>query len=174
MAITQQLARVPAEYLATCRQTAGTSADGDPRWDPPPADVLDLDWALAMLERACELAGLDDVHLNALRQATAGDSVIDLGFLSTHPHAIAPFGPPPTAVSAIQVAHIAELLAQIDFPAVLDRLPVADTEAASLIGHGADQITGDLRTYLQRHFQALREFYLAASRRHLLLVSWWD
>ncbi|NEC90224.1 DUF1877 domain-containing protein [Streptomyces sp. SID12501] len=174
MAVTQQLARVPAEYLAACRQSAGTSTDGDPCWDPPSADVLDLDWAPAVLERACEQAGLDGVHLDALRQATEGDPVIDLGFLSTHPHAIGAFGPPPTALSAAQVARVSELLGQIDLPAVLAVLPTEDTEAASVIGHGADKIVGDPRKYLLRHFNALREFYLAASRRHLLLVLWWD
>ncbi|WP_216353423.1 hypothetical protein [Streptomyces sp. JHA26] len=45
MTVTQQLARVPAEYLAACRQAGGTSADGDPCWDPPAADVLDLEHA---------------------------------------------------------------------------------------------------------------------------------
>jgi hypothetical protein len=174
MAVTQQLARVPAEYLAACRQSAGTSTDGDPQWDPPPADVLDLDWAPAVLQRVCELAGLDGVHLDALRQATEGDSVIDLGFLNTHPHAIGPFGPPPTALSAAQVARASELLGQIDFLAVLAGLPTDDTEAASLIGHGADKIVGGPRKYLLGHFNALREFYLAASQRHLLLVLWWD
>ncbi|MDQ0828190.1 hypothetical protein QF032_000034 [Streptomyces achromogenes] len=174
MAVTQQLARVPAEYLAACRRSAGTSTDGDPNWDPPSADVLDLDWAPAMLERACELAGIDGVHLDALRQATAGDSVIDLGFLNTHPHAIGSFGPPPTALSAGQVARVSELLGQIDFPAVLAGLPTDDSEAASLIGPGADKIVGGPRKYLLRHFNALREFYLAASQRHLLLVLWWD
>lgn len=99
MAVTQQLARVPVRYLAACRRSAGTSADGDPHWDPPPADVLDLDWAPAMLQRVCELAGLDDAHLDALRQATEGDSAIELAFLNTHPHAIGPFDrlPPPFA-----------------------------------------------------------------------------
>ncbi|WP_427164083.1 DUF1877 domain-containing protein [Streptomyces sp. C1-1] len=174
MAVTQQLARVPVRYLAACRRSAGTSADGDPHWDPPPADVLDLDWAPAMLQRVCELAGLDDAHLDALRQATEGDSAIELAFLNTHPHAIGPFGPPPTALCAAQVARVSELLGHIDFPAVLAGLPTQDTEAASLIGHGADKIAGGPRKYLLGHFNALREFYLAASQQHLLLVLWWD
>ncbi|MFH9087679.1 hypothetical protein [Streptomyces sp. NPDC017673] len=92
MAVTQQLARIPAEYLATCRQSAGASPDGDPHWDPLASDVLDLDWAPALLARAGELAGLDDGHLDALRQATDGDTALDVGFLNTHPHAIGPFG----------------------------------------------------------------------------------
>ncbi|MGW9431534.1 DUF1877 domain-containing protein [Streptomyces decoyicus] len=174
MAVTQQLARISVEYLADCRQSASESPDGDPHWAPQPADVLDLDWAPILLERACELAGLDDVRLDALRQATDGDSAIDLGFLNTQPHAIGPFGPAPTALSAAQAAHVCELLVDMSMPAMLAALPADDTQAASLIGYGADKIVGGLRTYLLKHFNALREFYLGASQRHLLIVLWWD
>ncbi|MGV4983326.1 DUF1877 family protein [Streptomyces sp. NRAIS4] len=78
------------------------------------------------------------------------------------------------ALSAAQVAHISELLAQIDFPALLATLPTNDTQAVSLIGNGADQIVGGPRTYLLQHFNALGEFYRRAAQRHLLLVLWWD
>ncbi|MES4907776.1 MULTISPECIES: hypothetical protein [unclassified Streptomyces] len=64
MAVTQQLARLSAEYLAACRTRAEGSFDGDHQWDPPTVDCLDLDWAPAMLERACEIArhvGVDEV-----------------------------------------------------------------------------------------------------------------
>lgn len=174
MAVTQQLARIPAEYLASCRQSADTSPDGDPLWDPPPADVLDLDWAPSLLERVCELGGLDDVHRNALQQALDGGTAIDLAFLNAHPHAIAPFGPAPTALSAAQVARVAELLGQIDFPALLAALPTDEAEAASLIGNGADKIVGGPKKYVLGHFNALRTFYRAASQRQLLIVLWWD
>ncbi|CAL9328685.1 hypothetical protein [Streptomyces sp. enrichment culture] len=146
MAVTQQLARIPAEYLAACRQSASASPDGDPHWDPPPPDVLDLDWASTLLIGAGEPAGLDDVHLDALRQATSGDTALDLRFLTTHPHAVGPFGPPPTTLATAQVVHVSALLAQIDMPVLLAALPTDDSEAASLIGHGADQITGGPRS----------------------------
>ncbi|MFJ4081393.1 DUF1877 family protein [Streptomyces iakyrus] len=174
MAVTQQLARISAEYLAACRQSANASPDGDPLWDPPSADVLDLDWAPFLLERVCELGGLDDVHGHALRLALGGDSAVDLSFLNTHPHAIGSFGPAPTALSTAQVARAAELLGQIDFPALLAALPADEAEAASLIGNGADTIVGGLTTYLVEHFNALREFYRCASQRQLLVVLWWD
>ncbi|MFJ8085284.1 DUF1877 domain-containing protein [Streptomyces sp. NPDC096205] len=174
MAVTQQLARIPAEYLAACRQSASASPDGAPHWDPPTPDVLDLDWAPALLIRVGELAGLDDVHLDALRQATSGDTALDLRFLNTHPHAIGPFGPAPSALATAQVAHVSELLAQIDMPILLAALPTDDSEAASVIGHGADQITGGPRSHLLKHFTALRDFYLDAARRQLLVVLWWD
>lgn len=174
MAVTQQLARIPAEYLASCRQSADASTDGDPLWDPPSADVLDLDWAPFLLERVCDLGGLDDVHLNALRQAFDGDTAIDLAFLNTPAHAIGPFGPAPTALSAGQVARVADLLGQIEFPALLAALPTDEAEAASLIGNGADKIVGGPKKYVLGHFNALREFYRVASQQQLLVVLWWD
>ncbi|MFI8966513.1 DUF1877 family protein [Streptomyces sp. NPDC053493] len=174
MAVTQQLARISAECLASCRLSADASPDGDPLWAPPSADVLDLDWAPTLLERVCELGGLGDVHRNALRQALDGDTTIDVTFLSTHPYALSPFGPNPTALSAAQVARVAELLGQIDFPALLAALPADEAEAASLIGNGADKIAGGPKVYLLGHFNALRAFYREASQRQLLTVLWWD
>ncbi|MGN5377276.1 DUF1877 domain-containing protein [Streptomyces sp. MUSC 14] len=174
MAVTQQLARIPAEHLAACRRSADESPDGDPLWDPPPTDALDLDWAPLLLERVCLLGGLDSDHLNALRQSLEGDTVIDLEFLSKGPHAIGPFGPDPTALSATQVTHASELLGQIDFPALLAALPTDETEAATLIGNGADKIVDGPRKYLLGHFNALRDFYDGASQQQLLIVLWWD
>lgn len=174
MAVTQQLARIPAEYLASCRQSAEASPDGDHLWDPPAADVLDLDWAPFLLGRVCELGGLDDAHRNALRQALDGDTAINLTFLNTHPNAIGPFGPAPTALSEAQVTRAADLLGQIDFPAILASLPTDETEVASLIGNGADKIIGGSKEYLLGHFNAMREFYRGASQRQLLVVLWWD
>ncbi|MFK3733887.1 DUF1877 domain-containing protein [Streptomyces sp. NPDC088090] len=174
MAITQQLARVPAEYLASCRRSAATSPEGDPLWDPPSADVLDLDWAPFLIERVGELGGLGDVHRKALRQALDGDTAIELAFLHTRPHTIAPFGSAPTALSAVQVDRVAQLLGEIDFPALLGALPTDEAEAAALLGNGTDEIVGGPGAYALRHFDALREFYRGASRRRLLVVLWWD
>ncbi|MCX4538211.1 DUF1877 domain-containing protein [Streptomyces sp. NBC_01669] len=174
MAVTQQLARIPAEYLAACRQSATASPDGDPHWDPPAPDVLDLDWAPALLARLGEVTGLDEVRLDVLRQATDGDTTLDLRFLNTHPHAIGPFGPAPTALSSTQVACVSELLNQIDMHTLLTALPTDGPAAESLIGHGADRIIGGPREYLLKHFNALRDFYLDAAKRHLLVVLWWD
>ncbi|MEJ8646407.1 DUF1877 domain-containing protein [Streptomyces sp. MS1.HAVA.3] len=174
MAVTLQLARVPAEYLAACGQSARMSPERGPWWDPPACDVLDLDWAPALLARVGEVAGLDEVHLGALRRATDGDTDLDVGFLNVHPHAIAPFGPAPTALSASQVARVCDLLGQIDMPALLGALLSDGRDAGSLIGHGADQITGGPGPYLLEHFYALRDFYLDAGRRNLLVVLWWD
>ncbi|MFE2151371.1 DUF1877 domain-containing protein [Streptomyces lavendulae] len=173
MAVTQQLARIPEGYLAACRQSAAASPDGDHLWDPPAYDVLDLDWAPALLRRVGEVAGLEEVRLDALRRATGGDAALDLGFLNTPPHAIAPFGGTPTGLDASQVVRVSELLGQIDMPVLLTALPADEGEAAALIGQ-VGSITGGLRAYLLNHFNALRHFYLDAARRHLHVVLWWD
>ncbi|MEU1417876.1 hypothetical protein AB0919_40425 [Streptomyces sp. NPDC046994] len=48
------------------------------------------------------------------------------------------------------------------------------SEAGYLIGHGTEHIIGGLREYLLKHFAALRDPYLDAAKRHLLVVLWWD
>ncbi|MFJ8627872.1 DUF1877 domain-containing protein [Kitasatospora sp. NPDC093550] len=170
MAVTQQLARVSTEYLAACRQSAEESPDGDHHWDPPSADCLDLDWAPAMLERACELTRLDAVHLEALKRATEGGSDIDLDFLDTNPHAIASFSnSAPTALCPDAVARVSVLLGGIDMRAILQS--VLDSGMESELGYG---FIGDPTEYLLGHFGALREFYAEAARRSLLVVLWWD
>ncbi len=174
MAVTQQLARVSAEYLAGCERSARESPDGDARWDPPSSDCLDLDWAPAMLERAAALAGLDRPLLDALARATEGDESVDLWFLNTFPHDISPFGPPAAALPAAEVARVAGLLARIDPGRLVDGLPVDREEAGALIGLGAAGILGDLRAYLRGHFADLCRFYAEAAGRGLSVVLWWD
>ncbi|MBN0049098.1 DUF1877 domain-containing protein [Streptomyces actuosus] len=174
MAVTQQLARVSPGYLTACRARADESSDGDHRWDPSPADRLDLGWAPAMLERACEIAGVDELHLAALSRATDGETTTDVGFLDAHPHAIGPFGPAPAALDPPAVRRVSDLLGEIDLQAVLTALPLDIREAGALIGHGAESLAGGPRTYLLDHFETLREFYTEASRRSLAVVSWWD
>ncbi|MBY8879146.1 YfbM family protein [Actinacidiphila acidipaludis] len=173
MAVTQQLARVTEEYLAACRRSASASPDGDPQWDPPSSDCLDLDWAPALLERAGEVAGLDPAQQEALVPATDGDAELDLGFLSAPPHGIGPFGPAPTALTADGVARVGALLAEIDPERLLAAVPQDPRKAATLLGRAAEGL-GDPRAYLRTHLTLLRRFYAQASRRGLLVVQWWD
>lgn len=173
MAVSQQLARVTAEYLATCERSARESPDGDPRWDPPPSDRLAMGWSPVMLERAGALAELDRAHLDALTYATEGGDTVDVGFLNTYPHAISPFGPQATALSAEEVARVATLLARIDPGRLAAGLPDGGPVAKALIGQGAEGIEGDLREFLRRHFADLRDFYEGAAGRGLSVVLWW-
>lgn len=168
MAVTQQLARVTAEYLAACRRSAA-ERDGDPRWDPPAAEVLDLDWAPAMLERVCEAGGVDAVRSAALRRSTGGGDAIEAGFLHGYPYGIGEFGPAPTALTADEVAEVAARLREIDLRAVLG----AGNEALAAL-EAESRIVGGVRAYLLGHFDALCAFYAEAARRGLLVVLWWD
>ncbi|MEU9132322.1 DUF1877 domain-containing protein [Kitasatospora sp. NPDC048540] len=174
MAVTQQLARVGEQYLAACRTRAAESPDGDHRWDPPAADCLDLDWAPAMLVRVCELAGIDEPYLAALRRATDGGAVPEVGFLHAHPHAIGPFGPPPTALGPKEVGRVSRLLGEIDLRAALAVLPADGRAAGKRIGLGAEGLVHGPGRYLTVHFDALRTFYAGAAERGLAVVSWWD
>ncbi|MCX4804326.1 hypothetical protein OG594_22225 [Streptomyces sp. NBC_01214] len=58
-------------------------------------------------------------------------------------------------------------------PALLAALPADEREAGSLIGQ-VGPVAGGLKAYLLEHFNALRDFYLDAAERHLLVVLWWD
>ncbi|MFI8179337.1 DUF1877 domain-containing protein [Actinacidiphila glaucinigra] len=162
MAVTQQLARVTEEFLARCRTAARESPDGDPGWDPPREDVLDLDWAPASLKRVCRAAGAAAPALAAPERALDGDPEVTVAFLD-HPEAVGVFGPPPGAVAPAGVTLVAEGLAAIDWDAVR--------------AHGADHGLPGVRDpwgYLTGHFTALRAFYEQASRRGLYVVGWWD
>jgi hypothetical protein len=127
-----------------------------------------------MLERACEIAGVGELLLAALRKATDGGVAMDVGFLNAHPHAIGPFGPEPTALEPVAVRRVSGLLGEIDLQAVLTVLPLDIREAGALIGHGAEGLVDGPKTYLMDHFDALREFYAGASQRGFAVVSWWD
>ncbi|MFF1347378.1 hypothetical protein ACFVZJ_15540 [Streptomyces sp. NPDC058322] len=106
----------------------------------------------------CEIAGVDDSHLAALRQATDGGVVLDVGFINAHPHAIGFFGPTPTGLESKEVERVSDLLGDIDFRAALAALPSDDHVAGMLIGHGVEGPTRGPETYLRVQFDALREF----------------
>ncbi|WP_245790876.1 hypothetical protein [Streptomyces monashensis] len=82
MAVTQQFARIPVEYLVGCRRSADESPDGDPRWGPPPTDVLDLDWAPLLLERVYELGGLAALPTDEKEAASLLSSGLSLASLT--------------------------------------------------------------------------------------------
>ncbi|MHA6761532.1 DUF1877 domain-containing protein [Streptacidiphilus sp. PAMC 29251] len=172
VAVTQQLARVPAQYLDDCRSRAVVSPDDDPGWDPPLDDICDLDWAPALLERACGHAQIDPRLLDAVRCATSGDPVVDIAYLD-HPAAVGDFGPAPTALAPPEVTRTAAALQSVDFTSVLATLPDEDRQIAGVLGPAVEGLTG-AKHYLARYFMALCDFYQGAADRGLFVVSWWD
>ncbi|MCG3043983.1 YfbM family protein [Streptomyces sp. S1A] len=171
MALTQQLARVSEAYLARCRRAAGTGPDGDPGWDPPEGDMVDLGWGIWHLIRFCQGMGVEDEHIAVLRRSIDGDLGGDIAFLD-HPGVYDGLTPPPALLAPAAVAEIAHALNRMGLDAVLDHLPANNTKAARacrLTG-----FTGDPRAYLTEHFSTLRAFYTTASRRGLAVVAWTD
>jgi hypothetical protein len=171
VALTQQLARVSEAYLARCRRAAETGPGGDPAWDPPQGDTVDLEWGIWHLIRFCQGAGVDEKHIAALRRSVDGDLGGDIAFLD-HPGVYDGFTSPPALLAPAAVAEIARALDRMDLDAILGRLPANNTEAAR--PRGLEGLTGDPRAYLAGHVNALRSFYTTASRRGLAVVAWTD
>lgn len=171
MALTQQLARVSRAYLDRCRRNAANSPDGDPRWDPPAGDLLDLDralWGLLRHLRAVEAAP-EPVAL--LDRSISGDDAAAVAFLD-HLEVYDRFGDPPTLLTPDAVAEVAGRLDAVDTAAMLARLPSDPDEAAESCGFGG--FHGDLAAHLAHHLDALRSFYREAAARGLAVVTWVD
>lgn len=171
MALTQQLARVPLDYLERCRRTAAASSEGDPRWDPPESEALDLDWAIWCLISFCRRMRIADGHLGVLERSINGDADGAVGCLD-HPEVYDGFGPPPALLAPEAVTDVAQALSRIDVDELLRGLPADSTAAA--VACGLEGFEGHPRRYLVEHFNLLRNFYCAASRRGLAVVTWTD
>lgn len=172
MALTQQLARVSPEYLATCRRTAAESPEGGPGWDPPEGDTLDLDWGIWGLLWYCHRAQIDGQHLSVLERPITGDPSDDIGFLN-HPDVYDGFGDPPTLLSPTAVGELASDLGTLDLDRLLRGLPQSQSEAAVACGLG-EGFNGNPRDYLVQHFTSLRDFYAEAHRRGFCVLAWVD
>ncbi|WP_354638101.1 DUF1877 family protein [Kitasatospora camelliae] len=169
MALTQQLARVSPEYLARCRRNAEDAPDGDPGWDPPAEDALDLNWAIWGLERYLRRVAADPVLVGAVERSCEGTEV--LRFLD-HETVYDGFGDPPALLAPEAVAEVSRLLDAVDVDAMLARLPGDTEEAARMCGF--DGFHGDLTAYLRGQFTALRDFHRGAADRGLAVVTWID
>ncbi|MEV7179868.1 hypothetical protein [Kitasatospora sp. NPDC093679] len=98
MALPQQLARVSPAYLDRCRRNAAGSPDGDPRWDPPAGDLLDLDWALWGLLRHLRAVEAAPATVALLDRSISGDDAAAVAFLD-HLEVYDRFGDPPTLLT---------------------------------------------------------------------------
>ena len=170
MALTQQLARVSPQYMAQCRAAEEVSHDGNPGWDPPAEDTVDLDWAIWGLIRFCQRMRVEGPCVQVLERSISGDPGDDVEFLY-HPEVYDGFDSPP-ALLAPAAAEVARGLAALDIGEVLACLPANHVEAAEACGfRGFD---GHPREYLVEHFGLLQSFYLIAGRRGLAVVTWID
>ncbi|MFE7615256.1 DUF1877 domain-containing protein [Streptomyces sp. NPDC057496] len=170
MALTQQLARVSPQYLARCRAAAEAAPDGNPDWDPPAEDTVDLDWAIRGLIRFCRHMRVEGPCVQVLERSISGDPG-GVEFLD-HPAVHDGFGSPPALLTPAAVADVARGLAAPDVGEVLGRLPVDPSEAAGACGfRGFD---GHPREYLVEHFGLLQNFYLVAARRGMAVLAWTD
>ncbi|WP_121188500.1 DUF1877 domain-containing protein [Nocardiopsis sp. Huas11] len=171
MALTQQLARVSPQYLAQCRAAAEVAHDGDPGWDPPAEDTVDLDWAIWGLICFCQRMRIEGPCVQVLKRSISGDPGGDVEFLD-HPEVYDGFDSPPALLAPAAAAEVARGLAALDIGEVLTCLPVNDVEAAEACGfRGFD---GHPREYLVGHFVLLRSFYLIAGQRGLAVLTWTD
>ncbi|WP_457031325.1 DUF1877 family protein [Kitasatospora sp. P5_F3] len=159
------------QYLAQCRETAADSQENDPGWNPPAEDTLDLDWAIWGLIKLFHWANVDAAHTNALERSTTDETEGDIGFLD-HTEVYDGFGAPPALLPPELVTEIAHALDAIDVSQAIAQLPKDSAEAARACGF--EGFDGNLPAYLGRHFDALRDFYRAASRRRLAVVTWVD
>lgn len=167
MALAQQLARVSPQYLEQCRRTARLSPVGDPRWDPPADDTLDLGWAIWELLRFYRCMQPDARQIPVLQRAIDGDGDSIVSFLD-HPEVYDGFDTPPALLTPEAVGQVAGGLASMDIGPLLETLP-AYREAG-----GFSAFTGDPRTYLIDDFTLLRTFYRVAVERQMAVVTWVD
>ncbi|WNO76803.1 DUF1877 family protein [Streptomyces sp. AM8-1-1] len=167
MALTQRLARVSPQYLDWCRDAAAAALDGDPHWDPPEEDTLDLDWAVWELLAFYRRMQPDSRHISILERSIAGDVNDPVAFLD-HPEFYDGFDGPPSLLAPGAVAEVAHSLAAMKIDSLLRVLP-AYREAG-----GFSAFHGDPGAYLAGHFALLQNFYGIASQQGLAVVVWVD
>ncbi|MFJ8042483.1 DUF1877 family protein [Kitasatospora sp. NPDC096147] len=171
MALTQQLARVSTEYLDGCRRAATAAPDGDPGFDPPPGDALDLGWAAWELAHYLRWAEDGSELLRTLERGLGGDGVAEVAFLD-HAEVHDGFGGPPALLAPSAVAELSARLGAVDPEAMLARFPADPVLAEEVCGFGG--FDGDRRASLADCFAALRDFYRGAALRGLAVVVWVD
>ncbi|MFJ7497941.1 DUF1877 domain-containing protein [Streptomyces sp. NPDC097727] len=171
MALTQQLARVAPQYLVQCRAAAAVSSDGDPNWNPPAEDTVDLDWAIWALIWFCQRMRIEGPCVQVLKRSISGDPGGDVEFLD-HPGVYDGFDSPPAVLAPAAVAEVALELAALDVGEILSCLPPDPLAAAEACGFQG--FNGHPREYLVEHFELLQSFYLIAGRRGLAVVAWTD
>ncbi|MGW1228003.1 DUF1877 family protein [Streptomyces sp. NPDC001478] len=167
MALTQQLARVSPAYLDRCRETAASAEDGDPRWDPPGQDTVDLGWALWELLGFYRHVRPQSPHIGVLDRSITGDPGNEIPYLD-HPGVYDGIDGPPALLTPAAVAEVARALADMEIDSLMKRLP-AYRRAGGFAG-----FTDDPAPYLTEHVATLRSFYDVAALKGMAVVVWVD
>ncbi|HVK23112.1 MAG TPA: DUF1877 family protein [Actinokineospora sp.] len=169
MAVTQQIARLPAELLAECRLSVEV-LDRLCSFKAAGVDHLDLDWAPRDLRRVCDLARTDGRLRDAVRDAMAGDAEVnpeyaEYGDIAEHPV---------TELTPARVAEIAGCLRELDVETIFAVLPADAELAKAALGPNPLDFDNHPTDYLAPHLTALRDFYEQAAQRGQATIMWWD
>ena len=171
MAVTQQLARIPATQLAECRRSVEALDELCSFTSTPEEDYLDVNWWPVTLKRAWELTGANGRTLALLRRGVDGDDEVNPAYRD-HPNTI--WEHPVTALEPPQVGDVAEALRAVTPEAVHAVVPSNLDQIEAELGKTAREVVGDLAEQLAQQHTILRDFYEEAARRQLAIVLWWD
>lgn len=171
MAVTQQLARIPAPQLAICRQSVEALDELCSFTSAQDEDYLDLNWWPVILKRAWELTGASARALGALQRGLDGDEEVNPSYRD-HPNTIWEY--PVTALEPPQVGEVAGVLRAVTPEAVQAVVPSDPDQIEAKLGKLARDVIGDLAEQLAHQHTMLRDFYDGAARRQLAVLQWWD
>jgi hypothetical protein len=171
MAVTQQLARIPASQLAACRRSAAELDELCSFRSAPPADYRDLNWWPSALKRTWTVMGVDAQTLAVLHRGFDGAEEVNPAYRD-YPDTI--FDHPVTALEPYQVAEVAEALRLLIPEKVHAAVPADRDRAAAVLGAYVRDVIGDLAELLAEQHAIMRDFYDEAARRQLAMVLWWD
>ncbi|MGW4247162.1 hypothetical protein [Nocardia sp. NPDC004722] len=171
VALTQQLARIPAELLARCRESVEALDSVCSFTAVAHTDYLDMNWWPLLLERAWTLIEADPSVLDTLRYVFDGDAEVNPSYQD---HANLISGEPVTALAPHRVARIAAALRTITPAAVANAVPTDPDRVETLLGPHATGVIGDLKPILAEQHSLLQTFYEEAAHRGLAVVLWWD
>lgn len=171
MAVTQQLARIPATQLAACRQSVEALDELCSFTSTPHKDYLDVNWWPVTLKRAWELTGADARTLTLLRRGLDGDDEVNPAYRN-HPNTI--WEHPVTALEPPQVGDVTEALRSLTPDAIYAVVPSNPNQIETSLGKTARDVVGELAEILAQQHTILRDFYEEATRRQPAIVLWWD
>ncbi|MFE3756801.1 hypothetical protein ACFXO9_21075 [Nocardia tengchongensis] len=171
MALTQQLARIPAQLLIECRESVEVLDTVCSFTAVPDTDYLDMNWWPLILASTWKLTGADPTALEALRQAFDGDAEVNPAYQD---HANLISGVPVTALDPPQVARVAAALCAITPKALGNAVPTDPNQIEAVLGRPATEVIGDLSELLAEQHALLQKFYAEAARRRLAVVLWCD